>query len=161
MFEGRIDKRTEHHGQPLPRRVRARRFIHWIDGRGLMSMCRARTVVLVEDDPIIRDVLGGMLECFEWLVTTVASAEDALSLLDTAAAPAVLITDVNLGLGMNGFEFCAIAQRRWPEVGIVVISGRPACANQLDTLRPQDIFLSKPITLSALEAALARICNPI
>jgi CheY-like chemotaxis protein len=100
-----------------------------------------------------------MLECFEWLVTTVSSAEAALALFDTIPAPAVFVTDVNLGPGINGFEFRIVARNRWPEIGIVVISGRPPCPKQLEALGSQDVFLSKPVTLSALEAALARVCH--
>lgn len=115
--------------------------------------------MVIDDDPMVRTVLGSMLEYFEWLVTTVANAEEAFALLDRSPAPAVLITDVDLGLGMNGFHFCTIARQRWPETGIVVISGRPPCAKQLETLGAREIFLPKPVTLSVLETALASVCN--
>jgi DNA-binding response OmpR family regulator len=56
---------------------------------------------------------------------------------------------------MDGFEFCTVARRRWPDVKIVVISGRQPHSEQLDTLSLHDVFLLKPVDMSALEAAIA------
>jgi CheY-like chemotaxis protein len=116
---------------------------------------RSRIAVIVDDDPSVLATLSETLEHLGWVVTTAFSAEEVLALPASFPAPQIVITDVNLGAGMDGFEFCPVARRRWPDVGIVVISGRPPCREQLDTLSSHDVFLLKPVHMLALEAAIA------
>jgi DNA-binding NtrC family response regulator len=122
-----------------------------------MSKHHSRTAIVVDDDPIVLEVLRGMLEHFEWLVMTASGAEDALE-SNSLPAPALLVTDVDLGAGMDGFAFCVVARHRWPDIGVVVISGRPPLPKQLKALGSQEFF-PKPVTMSALEAAIAHVCN--
>jgi diguanylate cyclase (GGDEF)-like protein len=116
---------------------------------------RSRSAVVVDDDPSVLATLSDTLELLGWKVTTASSAEEALASPESFPAPRIVITDVNLGAGMDGFEFCPVARRRWPGVQIVVISGRPPRGEQLDTLSSHDVFLLKPVRMSALEAAIA------
>ena len=116
---------------------------------------RSRSVVVVDDDPSVLATLSDILEHLGWIVTTASSAEEALALPKSFPAPQIVITDVNLGAGMDGFKFCPVARCRWPDVEIVVISGRPPRSEQLDTLSLHDVFLLKPVRMSTLEAAIA------
>jgi diguanylate cyclase (GGDEF)-like protein len=122
------------------------------------AVCAAghsQSAMVVDDDPTVLAALSETLKHLGWLVTTAPSAEEALALPASFPAPQIVITDVNLGTGMDGFEFCPLARRRWPDVKIVVISGRPPHSEQLDTLSLHDVFLLKPVHMSALEAAIA------
>jgi diguanylate cyclase (GGDEF)-like protein len=116
---------------------------------------RSPGAVVVDDDPSALATLGETLQDLGWAVTTAASAEEALALPASFPAPQILITDVHLGAGMDGFEFCPVARRRWPDIGIVVISGLPPRREQLDTLGLHDVFLLKPVPVSALVAAIS------
>jgi diguanylate cyclase (GGDEF)-like protein len=122
---------------------------------GVCAASRSQSAVVVEDDPICLATLSETLEHLGWMVTTASNAEEALALPESLPAPQIVITDVNLGTGMDGFEFCPEARRRWPNVKIVVISGCPPHSEQLDTLNSHDVFLLKPVHMSALEAAIA------
>jgi CheY-like chemotaxis protein len=122
---------------------------------GVCAAGRSQSAVVVDDDPISLATLSEILEHLGWIVTTASSAEEVLALPESFPAPQIVITDVNLGTGMDGFEFCPVARRRWPDVKIVVISGRPPHSEQLDTLSLHDVFLLKPVHMSALEAAIA------
>ena len=121
-----------------------------------MAGCHSRSAIVVDDDPLVLEILSGMLEHLEWLVTTASNAEAVLA-SDILPAPGLLVTDVNLGAGMDGFAFSIMARHRWPKIGIVVISGRPPRPQQLEALCAQGIFLFKPVTLSALSAAIAHV----
>ncbi len=121
------------------------------------AAARPTTAVIVDDDPGVLETLSDTLEHLGWVVTTASSAEEALALPASFSAPRILITDVNLGAGMDGFEFCPLARRRWPDIGIVIISGRPPRREQLDTLSLRDVFLLKPVPISALAAAIASL----
>jgi diguanylate cyclase (GGDEF)-like protein len=148
-------------GRPMPEA----KFVPLLDGKVLSfdqndvvhrpSAGRSQSAVVVDDDPLFLAMLSETLEHLGWMVTTASSAEEVLALPESFPAPRIVITDVNLGTGMDGFEFCPVARRRWPDVKIVVISGRQPHSEQLDTLSLHDVFLLKPVDVSALEAAIA------
>lgn len=116
-------------------------------------------VLLVEDDELVRLCLGEMLADAGMSVTEAPSAERALGLVGTAAAvPDVLLTDVNLGLGMDGIALAAEAHRRWPAVRVVLISG--VASNLLGRrLHPSDRFLPKPFSDDALLRAIGQAAD--
>jgi two-component system, OmpR family, response regulator len=117
---------------------------------------RSRGVILVEDDPVVREVLSDTLKQLGWAVVEASNAEAALALPESLV-PEILITDVNLGPGPDGFELCSFARCRWPAVGIIVISGRLPSNGQMNSLGMKEIFLQKPVRLPVLEAAIARV----
>lgn len=52
------------------------------------------------------------------------SVEVALAgILNDAPPPSVIITDVNLGAGMDGIALAREVRRRWPRVCLIVVSG--------------------------------------
>ena len=108
-------------------------------------------VLLVEDDELIRDILGEALD--EAGLDTVRSptAEAALAMMGEDA-PRVMVTDINLGAGMDGLELGRAVRQRFPDLPIVYISGRYA---GVAGLRQDERFLPKPFSASALLRTLA------
>ena len=94
-------------------------------------------VLLVEDEALVREMLAEDLADAGLDVAEAPTAEVALAVAAAAAgagqAPCVLATDVNLGGGMDGLALAAEVRRRWPRVGVVVMTGNPA---NLDGRRP-------------------------
>ncbi len=81
-------------------------------------------VLLVEDEPLVRDLLEDDLVEAGLAVRPCSSAEEGLDCIDrNGAQPAVLVTDVNLGPGMDGLALVDEVQRRWPRMGVVVMTG--------------------------------------
>lgn len=81
-------------------------------------------VLLVEDEALVRTMLHEDLADAGLQVIEAPSAEEALQVAGGApASPAVMVTDVNLGPGMNGLALVEEARRRWPDIGVVVITG--------------------------------------
>ncbi|MCW3147210.1 PAS domain-containing protein [Stutzerimonas stutzeri] len=100
-------------------------------------------VLFVEDDPTLRMLTGEVMAELGHRVTLSESAEEALEQL--AAQPFdVLLTDVGLA-GMSGIELVRQAQRRHPELALVIASGYAVDAREegIDSLRtmlkPYDI----------------------
>src|SRR5262249_5676708 len=62
------------------------------------------TILIVEDDPAIRQLLIDLLGSFGYHTVGAESAEKALDLLNVLA-PDLIITDVHMG-AMNGIELC-------------------------------------------------------
>ena len=112
-------------------------------------------VLLVEDDPLVREVLVEGLADAGLLVTHAETAEDVLSLADGLPGPAVLVTDINLP-GSDGFALAAAARQRWAGLRVVFISGRPMNLDG-NLLDPRDVFLAKPFTAALLAEVIVRL----
>lgn len=83
-------------------------------------------VLLVEDDPSIREMLPNELSDAGLAVATAASAEAGLlAAREEQDVPRVLVTDVNLGPGMDGFGLASEVRKRWPSVVVLIMTGRP------------------------------------
>jgi DNA-binding response OmpR family regulator len=109
-------------------------------------------VLLVEDDDLVRACLAEALHEAGLETTERASGEDAMELLVPAAKPpAVVVTDINLGPGMNGLAFAEEARRCWPSVAVIYISGR---YQGLNALSGRDRFVPKPFPMGTLLRAI-------
>ncbi len=99
------------------------------------------TALIVEDDPMQRDMICLLLEESEVDVIECESAEAAELVLQRAAANlAVMMTDVQLAGSMDGVELAHIARKYNPEMGVIVTSGRPLHQQLPDGCR----FWAKP-----------------
>jgi DNA-binding response OmpR family regulator len=110
-------------------------------------------VLLVEDDELIRDILGEALNEAGLDTVRSSTAEKALELM-SADVPRVMVTDINLGAGMDGLALGREARLRFPRLPIVYISGRYAAVTGL---RADERFLPKPFPASTLLKAIAEI----
>jgi DNA-binding response OmpR family regulator len=108
-------------------------------------------VLLVEDDELIRDILGEALHEAGLDTVRSSTAEQALALMG-GDGPRVMVTDINLGAGMDGLALGRAARKRFPELPIVYISGRYA---EVNGLQNGERFLPKPFPASALLRAIA------
>ena len=110
-------------------------------------------VLLVEDDALIREVLGDALQSAGLNTVGSASAEAALEVL-SEGTPGVVITDINLGGGMDGLALGRAARARFPDLPFVYISGRYGEVRGLDGL---ERFLTKPFSTSVLLRAIDEV----
>ncbi len=106
-----------------------------------------KSVLLVEDDALLRECLAETLGDAGWRVAEAANAAEALDRLTADGMPDALVTDLRLGRGMDGLALIAEARRRWPRLRAVLTSG--ADAARLD-MHPADRFLGKPFGMGAL-----------
>lgn len=112
----------------------------------------ALPILVVEDDGLIRmDLVDTLSDC-GFNVLEAANADQALHVLGGSRV-AALLTDIDMPGSMNGIGLAQIASERWPEVKIIVISGRysPAQGSLPDGAR----FISKPISENVIARAMA------
>ena len=84
------------------------------------------TALIVEDDPMQRDMICLLLEESDVDVIECESAEAAELVLERAAGSLVLMmTDVQLAGNMDGVELAHIARKYNPEMGVIVTSAMP------------------------------------
>lgn len=101
----------------------------WGGAQGERAAGVRMEVLLVEDEAPLRETLAEGLAEAGLDVAEAPSAEVALWVAAAALAgrpPRVLVADVNLGRGMDGLALAAEARRRWPVVGVVVMTGMRA-----------------------------------
>lgn len=100
------------------------------------------TVLVVEDDPLLRVDTAAAFEEAGLDVVDVQNADDALGyLLERAEEVAVVFTDVYMPGHSDGIHLAEIIARHWPHIRIVVTSGR---ARPLRALPEQVRFIAKP-----------------
>lgn len=84
------------------------------------------TALIVEDDPLQREMLCVLLEQCDFDVVQCESAEAAERVLQKISGCLVLMmTDVSLAGSMTGVELAHIAKQRNPNLDVVVTSGLP------------------------------------
>ena len=99
--------------------------------------------LVVDDEPLLLDVVSNMLEILGWEVRT---AEKALAQLAADPLIATLITDVQMP-GVDGYELAKRASSERPGLCIFVMSGR-------DPGRKGYAFIRKPFTLGELSRVI-------
>ncbi len=83
-----------------------------------------RSVLIVEDEALLRELLAGALETRGFLVATAASAADAKRVF-AQLDPDAVVLDVDLGRGPNGFDVAESIRRQAPNTAIVFLTNLP------------------------------------
>jgi CheY-like chemotaxis protein len=99
------------------------------------------TALIVEDDPMQREMISVLLEESDYDVIQCESGEAAELVLErNGRALCLLMTDVHLAGNMNGVELAYVAKERVPDIEVIVTSGKPLPQQLPDGAK----FWSKP-----------------
>lgn len=112
-------------------------------------------ILLAEDEPLIRMMLAEALTDDGFEVIEAADAGEALTALREAAALALLVTDIQMPGGMNGFELATAARAMFPDLPVLFTSGRPPLPGQRQAAR--EAFVAKPYLPSDISATARRL----
>jgi DNA-binding NtrC family response regulator len=105
-------------------------------------------ILLVEDEPYLRTAEAEALHEAGFWVLEAQDADEAFEILKRREDVRVVLTDVAMPGSLNGFEFARLVAQGWPEIGVLVISGKaPPKAGDLP---PNAVFVPKPINSKAL-----------
>ena len=112
-----------------------------------------KTVVLVEDDPIITASLTERLTEAGYTIASFASADQALQELDRFA-PQVVITDVRLP-GTDGISFLKQLKQRDESLSVIVMTGYATVSDAVAAMKLGAAdYLPKPVDRSRLVSLL-------
>ena len=124
------------------------------------SSLRIDRVLLVDDDPDLRDSLAEVLIEAGYKVDRAGNGQEALEKLRAAAGrdlPAVILLDLLMPV-MNGWQFCELKGQDPALAGIPIIAMSAAVSN--DPHSPYyiavDDFIAKPVQLDELLESLHR-----
>ena len=116
----------------------------------------AISVLVVEDEVMISNLVGDCLSESGFRVHEVATADEALRYFKSGANVDVLFTDINLPCGMNCPELAEWARELRPEMPIVYASGRYKLS-EISPLVPRSLFVAKPYDPNDICALLTRL----
>src|SRR6185295_5342774 len=116
------------------------------------------TILVIDDEPDIRDALATVLTTEGYPVVAAADGREALTLLHDGLRPCVILLDLMMPR-MNGWEF-RVEQRDHPELaGIPTVVVSAAGADAIRAVKA-DAWLPKPIDVDRLLQLLEGYCSP-
>src|ERR1043165_334749 len=81
-------------------------------------------VLVVEDEPMLSELLTEALTDKGFAVHAAVNADGALEHLRSGADVDIMLTDIDLGDGMDGAQLARIAREMRPKLPIIYASGR-------------------------------------
>ncbi|MBX5174611.1 response regulator [Rhizobium sp. NZLR1b] len=100
------------------------------------------TVIVVEDDMLVRLDLVMSLEDEGFIILEASNADEALEILNANPEIRLMFTDIDMPGTMDGLKLAAAVRDRWPPVKIIVTSGHRDLTDEL--LPVEGRFFSKP-----------------
>jgi two-component system, OmpR family, response regulator MprA len=111
------------------------------------------TILVVDDEPAVRDALERALRAQDYAVTTAENGRQALDAI-TQRRPDVVLLDVLMPV-MDGFEACRRLRELGDRTPVLMLTARDSVGDRVDGLDAgADDYVVKPF---ALEELLARI----
>ncbi len=121
---------------------------------------KPETILLVDDEQDIREILQTALEDSGYTVLLAGNGEEALKMF-TATHPPIVITDIKMPV-MDGIELLQRIKLQNPETEVVMITGHGDMNLAVKSLKYEATdFITKPINVHALEIALQRVQDKI
>jgi PAS domain S-box-containing protein len=175
---GRLDRGVQLLSKPYSREQLAHKIRHVLNNRQQQDIAVARlaseapasneiamsgheegrvvSLLLVEDEPLIRMSAMDMLAEAGYQAREAGSAEEALLLLEQEVADIVL-TDLGLPR-MSGEDFCHEIRKRWPQIAIIIATGMNT-GPVLDE-QARATLLRKPFGMEDLVSAIEEVIRP-
>lgn len=112
-------------------------------------------VLLVDDEPGIRHVLGALIRDFGYDVLTAENAREALEAFTANPFP-IVVTDIRMP-GMDGLILLERVRSQHPDTQVIMITGHGDMDNAVECLRLGAAdFIAKPVNDDLLEHSLKR-----
>src|SRR5690606_29430844 len=125
-------------------------------GERPLKRLAGHTVLLVEDDPLIREVSAELLQALGLRVRIAADGRQALERLHSEADISLVFMDLQMP-GMDGLEATRRLRQNWPDLPVIAVSGNTRERDrQLCRAVGMNDFLAKPVALEQLKAMLQR-----
>ncbi len=119
-----------------------------------------KTILLVDDESDIREVLSLPLSDLGYRVSEAETGDQALKIFG-AIQPSIVLTDIKMP-GMDGIELLQKIKQKNPETEVIMITGHGDMELAIRSLKNEATdFITKPINVDALEIAVQRARDKI
>lgn len=113
------------------------------------------TILLADDDPFLRDVVGAKLRTCGYNVTEAGSGDEALPLLQRRGFD-VLVTDISMPGALDGWLLADQARGIHPDIALIYVSSGPQDAERQVS---GSLYLRKPLDLDDLVTAVRQLAS--
>jgi DNA-binding response OmpR family regulator len=100
-------------------------------------------ILVVDDEPLIAELVCTVLEDEGYELTCLSSADAALAEIEARDNFDAVITDIDLGGSVDGFEIARRARAHRPDAAVIYISGAAAARVPGERV-PGSQFVGKP-----------------
>ena len=122
-------------------------------------MSDAITVLIVDDETLIHPTLQDVLEDGGFATATASTPDNAIAMLEAEGqAYSALVTDINLGAKLTGWDIARRAREINPDIPVVYMTGfadNEWPANGV----PNSVLLTKPFAGAQLVTAVSQLLN--
>jgi len=129
------------------------------DDRSVDGARRTGTILVVEDDPDVRDLLQQFLTDEGHLTATVPNGIAALDLMGRGAIrPDLILADYNLPNGMDGLQAALkLREKLHYQIPVIILTGDISTGTLRDIAHQDCVQLNKPVKLKELTQAVQRL----
>jgi CheY-like chemotaxis protein len=113
------------------------------------------TVLIVEDEALVREVVQVELEEAGYDVIIADSADAAIAILEARTDIHLVFTDIDMPGSMDGLKLAACVRDRWPPVHIIITTGKDRPLE----IPANAIFIPKPYVCQAVVDAIRTFEN--
>ena len=121
------------------------------------SATQKKTVLIVEDETLLRLVAIDLFEDAGFQVIAVETADEGLKVIEDAAEIDGVFTDVETPGQLNGLGLAKITHSLHPDTAILVVSGRTHIREA--ELPPRSRFIGKPYKFDTILKALDELLD--
>jgi CheY-like chemotaxis protein len=124
-----------------------------------MRKKESATVLVVDDDPIILDLVKEQISAYGYQTIVVSNGEDALQVASQETKIDLLLTDIMMPM-MNGVDLAKQFVANYPETKVLFMSGYicPSIANY-GIQDSEHAFLQKPFTQNTLISKMRNVLD--
>ena len=110
------------------------------------------TLLVVEDEPLIRLDMVSLLEQRGFAVLEAANADEAIDILTRNSEIRAVLSDIDMPGSMNGIALVHAISKRWPPCRLILVSGMSA--PRPEELPDRTYFIPKPVSAAVLDRTL-------
>ena len=126
-------------------------------GDGAVLSSRPRRILVVDDDPDIREELTGQLRSLGYVVMSAADAPSGLLLMKNEEPFDLVLSDIVMPWPMGGRELAEAIKRRWSGTEVILMSGySEGTLLKHGLLEAGAAWLAKPFRKADLARAVAQ-----
>ncbi len=128
------------------------------DLQGFMKIKKDKTILVVDDEPVIRDYFVRTLS--EYRVLTAASAEEALSLIEKDPIDLILL-DIKMP-GLDGIETLRRIKKLDKDIPVIMLSAHGTLETNLEAARLGALnSIAKPFDLQEMKTIISNAVDKV
>jgi CheY-like chemotaxis protein len=116
------------------------------------------TVLVVEDDEMLRMCAAEVVADAGFTPVEAANADEAVAILESRSDIALVFTDIQMPGSMDGLGLARTVHDRWPAIKIILVSGRVELSERERPVNSR--FFQKPFGMKQMIEGLQDMIRP-